>query len=48
MLERHLEYPLFERLPQGLRLSESGKAYLPSIRKAFEYVAFSAAGIFGR
>ena len=48
MLERHLGYPLFERLPRGLRLTESGKAYLPSIRKAFEQIFSSTAGIFGR
>ena len=47
-LERHLGYPLFERLPRGLRLTESGKAYLPSIRKAFEQIFSSTAGIFGR
>jgi LysR family glycine cleavage system transcriptional activator len=48
MLERHLGFPLFERLPRGLRLTESGKAYLPSIRKAFEQIFSSTAGIFGR
>jgi len=48
MLERHLGYSLFERLPRGLRLTESGKAYLPSIRKAFEQIFSSTAGIFGR
>ena len=48
MLERYLGYPLFERLPRGLRLTESGKAYLPSIRKAFEQIFSSTAGIFGR
>ena len=47
-LERHLGYPLFERLPRGLRLTESGKAYLPSIRQAFEQIFSSTAGIFGR
>jgi LysR family glycine cleavage system transcriptional activator len=47
MLESHLGYPLFERLPRGLRLTESGKAYLPSIRKAFEQIFSSTAGIFG-
>jgi LysR family glycine cleavage system transcriptional activator len=48
MLESYLGYPLFERLPRGLRLTESGKAYLPSIRKAFEQIFSSTAGIFGR
>ena len=48
LLERHLGYHLFERLPRGLRLTESGKAYLPSIRKAFEQIFASTSGIFGR
>lgn len=47
-LERYLGFPLFERLPRGIRLTESGKAYLPSIRKAFEQIFSSTAGIFGR
>jgi len=48
MLESYLGYPLFERLPRGLKLTESGKAYLPSIRKSFEQIFSSTAGIFGR
>ena len=48
MLENYLGYPLFERLPRGLKLTESGKAYLPSIRKSFEQIFSSTAGIFGR
>ncbi len=46
-LERHLGVPLFERLPRGLRLTESGKTYLPSVRKAFEELFASTTGIFG-
>jgi LysR family transcriptional regulator, glycine cleavage system transcriptional activator len=46
-LERHLGFPLFERLPQGVRLTEMGKAYLPSIRKAFDEIAASTMGLFG-
>jgi len=46
-LERHLGYPLFERLPRGLRLTEAGKAYLPSIRKAFDEILGSTSGVFG-
>ncbi len=46
-LERHLGYPLFERLPRGLRLTESAKAYLPSLRRAFEDILSSTSGIFG-
>ncbi len=47
LLERHLGYPLFERLPRGLRLTESAKAYLPSLRRAFDDIRGSTAGIFG-
>jgi len=47
LLERHLGYPLFERLPRGLRLTESGKAYLPAVRRAFEEILGSTLGIFG-
>ena len=47
LLENYLGYPLFERLPRGLRLTESGKAYLPSIRQAFEQIFSSTTGIFG-
>ncbi|MEE9157645.1 MAG: LysR substrate-binding domain-containing protein [Gammaproteobacteria bacterium] len=46
-LERHLGYPLFERLPRGLRLTESAKAYLPSLRRAFEDILGSTSGVFG-
>ena len=48
MLERDLGYMLFERLPRGLRLTESGKAYVPSIRKSFEQIFSSTTGLFGR
>ncbi|MEX3007380.1 LysR substrate-binding domain-containing protein [Hoeflea sp. TYP-13] len=47
MLERHLGYSLFERLPRGLRLTENAKAYLPSVRKAFDMILGSTSGIFG-
>ena len=46
-LERHLGYPLFERLPRGLRLTESAKAYLPPLRKAFEEILGATSGVFG-
>jgi LysR family glycine cleavage system transcriptional activator len=46
-LERHLGYPLFERLPRGLRLTESAKAYLPPLRRAFEDILGSTSGVFG-
>lgn len=46
-LERHLGYPLFERLPRGLRLTEAAKAYLPSLRRAFEDILGSTSAVFG-
>ncbi len=46
-LERHLGHPLFERLPRGVRLTERGRAYLPSVRDAFEQVVGSTAAVFG-
>lgn len=46
-LEELLGRPLFERLPRGLRLTDLGKAYLPSIRKAFSELSVSTLGIFG-
>jgi LysR family glycine cleavage system transcriptional activator len=47
LLERHLGMPLFERLPRGLSLTESAKAYLPSLRKAFDEILGSTSEIFG-
>jgi len=46
-LESHLGFPLFERLPHGLRLTDTGRAYLPSVRKAFEDLSATTAGLFG-
>lgn len=46
-LEKHLGFPLFERLARSLRLSDMGKAYLPSVRKAFDELSASTAGLFG-
>ena len=46
LLERYLGTPLFERLPRGLSLTESAKAYLPSLRKAFDEILGSTSGIF--
>ncbi len=36
LLERHLQRPLFDRLPRGLALTDAGEAYLPAVRDAFE------------
>ena len=46
-LEEHLGFPLFERLPRSLRLTEMGRAYLPSVRKAFGELSASTVGLFG-
>lgn len=47
-LERHLGYALFERLPRGLRLTEAAKAYLLSVRRAFEDILGATSGVFGQ
>jgi LysR family glycine cleavage system transcriptional activator len=46
-LEQHLGQTIFERMPRGVRLTEIGKAYLPSVRKAFDELSVSTIGIFG-
>jgi len=46
-LEQHLGFPLFERLPRGVQLTDMGSAYLPSVRKAFDTLSMSTAGLFG-
>lgn len=46
-LEEHLGFKLFERLPRGLRLTDIGRAYLPSLRKAFDDISMSTVGLFG-
>lgn len=46
-LEQYLGFQLFERLPRGVRLTDMGLAYLPSIRKAFDELSMSTVGLFG-
>lgn len=46
-LEQYLGFQLFERLPRGVRLTDMGSAYLPSVRKAFDELALSTVGLFG-
>lgn len=46
-LEAFLGYPLFERLPRGLRLTDMGKAYLAPVRSAFDALSISTVGLFG-
>jgi LysR family glycine cleavage system transcriptional activator len=47
LLETQLACLLFERLPHKLKLTESGKAYLPTVRKAFEDLSVSSTDQFG-
>lgn len=47
LLERHLGAPLFERRARSIRLTEWGKAYLPSVVQALEEILGSTAAIFG-
>ena len=46
-LEEHLGIALFERLARSLRLTDKGRAYLPSVRHAFEDLSASTIGLFG-
>lgn len=47
LLEDRLGQPLFHRLPQGLQLTEAGKAYLPVVRAGFERLEYGTQEIFG-
>lgn len=46
-LEQYLGFQLFERLPRGVKLTDMGLAYLPSVRKAFDELSLSTVGLFG-
>ena len=46
-LENHLGYSLFDRSPRSLHLNDMGKAYLPSVRLAFNEISSSTSAIFG-
>lgn len=46
-LESFLGYPLFERLPRGLRLTDLGTAYLAPVRSAFDALSVCTVGLFG-
>ena len=46
-LEQHLGFQLFERLARSLKLTDKGRAYLPSVRRAFEDLSASTIGLFG-
>lgn len=45
-LESHLGFRLFDRQPRGVLLTEMGRAYLPSVRRAFEELDAATAGLF--
>lgn len=46
-LERHLGLALFEREAHGVRLTELGRAYLPTVQRAFDEIASATIGLFG-
>ncbi len=46
-LESMIKAPLFDRKPRNLRLTAIGQAYLPPIRRAFDEMFASTAGLFG-
>ena len=47
MLEQQVGFPLFDRRPRHLTLTDMGHAYLPSVRKAFDELFASTTGLFG-
>lgn len=47
LLEHELGQPLFVRLPHALQLTETGQAYLPTVRKAFELITVGTEEVFG-
>lgn len=46
-LESMIKAPLFDRKPRNLKLTDVGQAYLPPIRRAFDEMFASTAGLFG-
>ena len=42
LLEEHLSVALFRRRPQGLELTEQGRALLPEVSASFERIAQAA------
>lgn len=45
--ETHLGVALFERAARSVRLTAMGRAYLPTVRAAFEDLSVGTAGLFG-
>lgn len=46
-LERHLGVPLFTRMARRIELTDHGRAYMPSVRKAFEELSSATNSMFG-
>ena len=46
-LEGYLGVALFERLPRGVRLTDMGRAYLPTVRDLFDELSLATTGLFG-
>lgn len=46
-LEAHLGIALFDRLPRAVRLTETGRAYLPAVRTVFDDLSVATMGMFG-
>ncbi len=46
-LERHLGVPLFTRLARRIELTDHGRAYTPTVRKAFDELSRATTGMFG-
>ncbi|MDT7686282.1 MAG: LysR family transcriptional regulator, glycine cleavage system transcriptional activator [Pseudonocardiales bacterium] len=46
-LEGYLGVALFERLPRGVRLTDMGLAYLPTVRDLFDELSLATTGLFG-
>ncbi|WP_166418374.1 LysR family transcriptional regulator, partial [Cochlodiniinecator piscidefendens] len=47
LLEKHLNAPLFDRLPRGVALTEMGQAYALPVRKSFSDMQIATDGLFG-
>jgi len=48
LLEKHIDAPLFERLPRGVSLTELGQAYALPVRKSFSDISIATNGLFDR
>lgn len=48
LLEQHVKTLLFERLPRGVALTDTGKAYAQAVRKGLADIQAATQGLFGR